>query len=165
MYMRLHSERESAAVYGLTRSVLQRWKRRNVEEIPAVLSQGSIKRIFNAAQENLILQFIFELAEKFYAMTRRSLAELAYTLAEENSLPHKFKNGVAGCDWVASFLLWHKDTLSLRTGTPLSLIRVQSFTKQNVYRIFDILETIIAEKGFKAETIFNLDATGLSVVA
>ncbi|CAG7730561.1 unnamed protein product, partial [Allacma fusca] len=145
-------------------SVLQRWKKRSPEEIPDALSQGSFKRVFSDAQEESILQFIFELADKFYAMTRKSLAELAFTLAEENNLQHRFKDWVAGYDWGASFLFRHKDKLSLRTGTPLSLIRIQSFTKRNVYRFFDILEDIISKKGFNAETIFNLDETGISVV-
>ncbi|CAG7824195.1 unnamed protein product [Allacma fusca] len=164
-YMKDHSEREAATVFGVTRSVLQRWKKRPSEAIPEVLSQGSFQRVFSDAQEAIILQFIFELAEKFYAMTRRSLAELAYNLAIQNNLNHKFKDGVAGCDWVSSFLFRYGDKLCLRTGTPLSLIRVQSFTKNNVYRFFDLLEEIINRKGFVAETIFNVDETGLSVVA
>ncbi|CAG7824845.1 unnamed protein product, partial [Allacma fusca] len=113
---------------------------------------------------NEVSHFIIKFGVRFYAMVRKSLAELAFTLAEENNLQHRFKDRVAGYDWVASFLLRHKDKLSLRTGTPSSLIRIQSFTKRNVYRFFDILEDIIFKKGFNAETIFDLDETGISVV-
>ncbi|CAG7724212.1 unnamed protein product, partial [Allacma fusca] len=163
--MKHHSEREAASTFGITRSVLQRWKRRDRDTIPKELSQGSIKPVFTEDQENTILKFVFELAERFYAMTRKSLAELAFNLAEANQLKHKFKDGIAGEDWVASFLERHCDVLSPRTGTPLSLIRITEFTKKNVYRFFDQLEDIIARKGYLAEQIYNVDETGLSVVA
>ncbi|CAG7821094.1 unnamed protein product, partial [Allacma fusca] len=158
------SHQAAADATGVTKSVLQRYLKKNDDEIPDVLSQGSYKPVFNDQQEKQIVAYCHDLADRFYAMTRKSLGELAFQLAEENKLPHRFKNGTAGNDWISAFLIRHQEELSYRTATPTSLVRITAFTKAAVFRFFDQLEAIIEEKGYTADTIFNADESGISIV-
>ncbi|CAG7785688.1 unnamed protein product [Allacma fusca] len=159
-----YSHRKAADATGVTRSVLEKYLKKPDEEIPEVLSQGRFKPVFNEEQEQQIVAYCHDLANRFYAMTRKSLGQLAYNLAVENQLSHPFQNGTAGEEWISSFLIRHQKELSVRTGTPTSLIRITSFTKAVVYRFFDQLESIIQEKNYTAATIFNADETGVSIV-
>ncbi|CAG7820639.1 unnamed protein product, partial [Allacma fusca] len=114
--------------------------------------------------ENEILSYVQALANRFYAMTRQALAELAFHLAERNHLPHPFQNGIAGNGWITGFLNRHEDKLSLRDGTPTSLVRITSFNRTEVYKFFNLLEEIVNAKGFTGSTIYNMDETGVTVV-
>ena len=98
-------------------------------------------------------------------MTRLSLVQKAFKLAEVNQIPHRFKHGQAGKDWATSFLRRHKDRISVRTATLLSIQRVLGFTKDKVHKFFDNLEKIVNEKGYGASQIFNADETGVSVIS
>ncbi|CAG7729982.1 unnamed protein product [Allacma fusca] len=157
------SQRETCDAFGLTRSVFQKYLKINPNDIPKECSQGR-HGVFTKDMEEEILSYIYMLANRFHAITRQSLAELVYQLAERNHLEHPFKDGRAGDGWVTSFLERHSNELSLRTGTPLSLIRITSFKRQAVYRFFDILEEIVSAKNYNADTIFNMDETGVSIV-
>ncbi|CAG7838495.1 unnamed protein product [Allacma fusca] len=156
------TQRETCAVFGLTRSLFQKYLKFDISEIPEVCSQGR-NGVFSEAMEEEIMSYIYMLANRFYAITLQFLAELAYQLVR-NNLPHPFKDGRAGDGWVSSFLERNDDELSTRTGTPLSLIRITSFKKQNVYRFFDLIEEIVAAKHCTAESIFDMDVTGVTIV-
>ncbi|CAG7817173.1 unnamed protein product [Allacma fusca] len=158
------SHRKAAEATGVTRSVLERYLKKDDSEIPEVLSQGSFKPVSSKEQEKQIVAYCHDLANKFYAMTRKSLRMLAFNLAEENKLTHPFRNVTAGDEWISSFLIRHHTEFSVRTGTPTTLIRITSFTKSAVYRCFDHLEMAIADKNYSAATIFNADETGVSIV-
>ncbi|CAG7831973.1 unnamed protein product [Allacma fusca] len=62
---------------------------------------------------------------------QRHTGPLQSTLAEESGVLHKFKNGLAGSDWVVPFFLRNKDTLSWRTGTPNWTISLIPMLKTN----------------------------------
>ncbi|CAG7720556.1 unnamed protein product [Allacma fusca] len=158
------NQRETCTLYGLTRSMFQKYLKQDPASIPDECSQGRFKPIFSTEQEEEIISYVNCLANRFYAITRRSLGELAFQLAERNNLPHTFRNGTASEGWINSFLGRHEDILSLRTGTPTSFARVTEFARGPVYRFFDLLEEIVSAKGFTADTIFNMDETGLTVV-
>ncbi|CAG7820157.1 unnamed protein product, partial [Allacma fusca] len=153
---------KAAEATGVTLSVLKKyWK--SVDDNYVVLSQGNFKPVFNEEQEKQIIAYCNDLANRF-TMTKQSLGQLAFKMAEENQLTHPFKNGTAGADWISSFLIRHQKELSVRIGTPTSLVRITSFTKSAVYRFFDQLEEIIGEKNYNDTTIFNADETGVSIV-
>ena len=103
---------------------------------------------------------------RFYGMTRRALAELAYRLAERNRIPHKFSQQTqrAGKDWVRWFLQRHRDVLSPRRATPISFQRAWGFTQECVNIFFNNLESVIREKGYQADQIYNMDETGSTIV-
>ncbi|CAG7727543.1 unnamed protein product, partial [Allacma fusca] len=132
------SQRETCAAFGLTRSVFQKYLKINPCGIPNECSQRR-HAVFTKDMEEEILSYIHMLANRFYAITRQSLAELAsrVNLAVRHHLEHPFIDGRAGDGWVTSFLERHCHELSLRT---------------------------VSAKNYDAGAIFNMDETGVSLV-
>ena len=97
-------------------------------------------------------------------MTRKTVCQLAYKLAEANGISHPFKYGEAGYDWSYGFLNRHQDKLSIRTAQPLCISRINGFTKRSVHHFFDNLEEIVAANSYTSDQIFNCDETGFSIV-
>ncbi|CAG7815079.1 unnamed protein product [Allacma fusca] len=150
-------------MYGVSKSTIHKYRHASMESIPDLLSQGRFKKVFTDSQEEEIIRYSLELTQRFYALTRRALGLLAFTLAEQNGIIHPFTNGTAGEDWIAGFLERHPE-LSFRTGTPTSLARIRGFNKPAVYRFFDNLEAMVLEHGFTGMSIYNVDETGLTIV-
>ncbi|CAG7826161.1 unnamed protein product, partial [Allacma fusca] len=64
--------------------------------------------VFTTAQKADIAEYAIVLSQRFYALTRRTLGEIAYRLAGQNNIRHKFYNGSAGKDWIQGFLDRHE---------------------------------------------------------
>ena len=90
---------------------------------------------------------------------------MAYDLAEENNLPHKFNNTkkLAGKKWYYNFMKRHP-RLSLRAPEPTSLARAQGFNRESVSRFFGLLEKAVDAHAFNPKNIYNMDESGLSSV-
>ena len=88
----------------------------------------------------------------------------AFLVAERNGIPHPFKNGHAGYEWMRGFLKRHHEALSVRTAQPTCLARIFGFKKSTVDHFFNNLEAIINEKGYLPHQIYNADETGMTVV-
>ncbi|CAG7734436.1 unnamed protein product, partial [Allacma fusca] len=161
-YRRCGNQRKTCRRFSLTRSMFQKYLYGDHTKIPDECTQGRYP-VFNKDQEDQLVSYILSIANRFYAMTRKAIGEMAFMLAERNGIQHPFKNGTASEDWVYCFLQRHQ-ILAPRTGTPLSLARICRFTKPAVERFFDLLEEIIRAKGFNEHTIYNADETGVNLV-
>jgi hypothetical protein len=75
------------------------------------------------------------------------------------------KNEAAGKKWLKRFLKRHAEILSVRLpqGTSAAA-RVESFTKENVNKFFDLLEPELKKINFNPNRLYNCDETGVSVV-
>ena len=64
------------------------------------------------AERKMVLH-VQKLQARGFAPTRTDLRELAFRLAEKMGLKHKFnrEKGLAGYDWLVSFLARHKNEL------------------------------------------------------
>ncbi|KAK9679826.1 DDE superfamily endonuclease [Popillia japonica] len=90
---------------------------------------------------------------------------LAYQLAVSNGIEHRFSEIMqqAGRKWLKSFLQRHP-RLTVRKPTGTAIARALGFTKENVDRFFDLLETRMDEYNYPSDRVFNTDETGLSIV-
>ena len=155
--------RGAAMQYGVSKSTLCDHK--NDTTRPSRVVQGRFRRTFNDAEENELVEYILEMSKRFYGMTRLAVAQKAYRMAEVNNITHPFRLGKAGKDWVTGFLRRHSDKLSMRTATPISLVRVTAFTRPAVDRFFDNLEELVMDKKYDASCIFNMDESGITIVS
>ena len=101
----------------------------------------------------------------FYGLTRRDVCEIDYQLAIKNDISNPFGTaGIAGKDWLKRFMQRHKNRLSIRRPTGTSNARVSGFNKEQVAKFFDNLHGLFKRYHFSADSVFNVDETGRSVI-
>lgn len=120
-----------ASKYGIPYATLYRHIRKGSAE----KKLGRFKPVFSPEQEKSLLEYIKTFDEMFYGLTREDLKTIAFDFAEKNNIPHPFKNGKAGDEWLMGFKNWHP-TLTLRTPEPTSIARGTWFNKVQVDRFY-----------------------------
>jgi hypothetical protein len=112
-----------------------------------------------------LLNYVLQLEERLFGLTRKDLRRLAYEIAEINKLPHRFSHekGMAGDKWYYGFIARHPQ-ISLRQPEATSMARARSFCKENVTEFFTVLDKIVQQNNLNAGQIFNMDETALSTV-
>ena len=121
--------------------------------------------VFSAEMEALLEEHVLMLDSRLFGLSAMELRRMAYDLAEENNLPHKFNNTkkLAGKKWYYNFMKRHP-RLSLRAPEPTSLARAQGFNRESVSRFFGLLEKAVDDHAFNPKNIYNMDESGLSSV-
>lgn len=76
------------------------------------IKSGSTKKkldhfstIYSSEQENEPCDYLLKMESVFYGLTRCDILSLVYNYANENKIPHPFKNGNAGKDCLHRFQL------------------------------------------------------------
>ncbi|KAJ4430162.1 hypothetical protein ANN_22372 [Periplaneta americana] len=98
-------------------------------------------------------------------LTRRSVMQLAYEIAEKNKLATRLNKETesAGKEWFSGFMKRHPE-LSLRQPEATSLARASGFNRVVVGKFFDTLEQLVDQHKLTAARIFNMDETSHTVV-
>ena len=109
--------------------------------------------------ENDLLNYVLQLEERLFGLTRKDLRRLAYEIAEINKLPHRFSHD----KWYYAFIARHPE-ISLRQPEATPVARARGFCKENVTEFFTVLDKIVQENNLDAGRIFNMDETALSTV-
>ncbi|KAJ4443714.1 hypothetical protein ANN_05389 [Periplaneta americana] len=101
----------------------------------------------------------------FNELTRRSVMQLAYEIAEKNKLATRFNKETesAGKEWFSGFMKRHPEH-SLRQPEATSLARASGFNRVVVGKFFDTLEQLVDQHKLTAARIFNMDETSHNVV-
>ena len=97
------------------------------------------RRVFTETEEQTLVEYLQKVARMGFPLEARTVRSLAYELAERNnkSCPSAWnERGLAGKDWMTSFLCRHKEALSLRTPEATSVARAAAFNEQNVKAFF-----------------------------
>ena len=99
-------------------------------------------------------------------MTYKQIRQLAYGYGRR--LQCKFPsswidNKIAGIDWLQGFMKRHKN-LTLHKPENTSLFRATAFSKTNVMEFFDNYECPLKSWKFTADSVYNIDETGVSIV-
>ncbi|KAJ4436229.1 hypothetical protein ANN_18859 [Periplaneta americana] len=115
--------------------------------------------------ENDLVTYLLQLEKMFYGLTRRSVMQLAYEIAEKNKLATRFNKETksAGKEWFSGFMKRHPE-LSLRQPEATSLARASGFNRVVVGKFFDTLEQLVDQHKLTAARIFNMDETSHTVV-
>ena len=127
---------------------------------------GNIKSVLPTDLEEELVAHILLMEERGFGLTYVDTRKLAFELAEDNNIDHKFNKDdrMAGKYWLYGFLRRHPQ-LSLRVPENTSLARAVSFNKGNVNKFFDLLEKTLKENpNIGPGMIFNCDETGLTTV-
>ena len=163
------SLRKAAAEHQLNYKTLSRYvhlKRKDETAIPNTVGYQKTRLVFTDEIEMQLVEYLVTASKIFHGLTMEELRELAYELADSNSIsmPASWaENGKAGVDWARGFMDRHGNELSLRTPEATSLQRMTSFNRHNVNMFYNNLEEAL-QKGFTADNIWNIDETGVTTV-
>lgn len=116
--------------------------------------------------ETLLVEYVLDMENKFYGLTRADVMSMAYQLMKVNNLPNSFSDVTqsAGKKWLSKFLKRHGNLLSVRKPTGTSFARAKGFNKESVGRFFDLLMHEFENHMFPSDRVYNVDESGLSVV-
>ena len=119
---------------------------------------GRFTTVFTEEQENELCNYLKELDNLFFGLTRADFLQLVYDFAAKNNIENPFKNGKAGEDWFAGFKRTHPDIV-LRLPEPTSIARARGFNRPQVELFYLLLWEQIEKFNFDATTIYNMDET------
>jgi hypothetical protein len=103
--------------------------------------------------------------EKLYGLRRRDIRVLAYQIAVKNNIQHTFSRGkgMAGKKWLNNFIRPHPH-LAFRTPHLISLVRVKSFTEENVEFFFDLLKSELQKVKSDLTKVYNVNEAEIFIV-
>ena len=154
--------KKASTQFGIPKSTLKRrHKGRNKRAKGSSKSLGRYKIVFTAAMETELVKYILTMEQTMFGVTSVEVCRLAFQMAEQYNLPHPFKNGAAGKEWLRGFLSRHPE-LSLRQPEATSAARAHGFNRDAVNRFHDILEALMQEYNFSPDKIYNVDETGMT---
>lgn len=127
--------------------------------------KAGIKTLFSVEQERELEEYILKCCRLFYGLTVDKIRKIAFQFAEVNKLRHKFNKNTctAGKDWYYNFIKRHPN-ISLRKPEGTSLNRINAFNESEVQIFIDNLISLKDKYKFDAESIYNVDETGIFTV-
>lgn len=126
---------------------------------------GCWKATFTPDVERKLVEHLKLLESRLFGLTRTSVQELAFELAEKNGFAHKFnpQKQKAGQEWLEGFLRRNKD-ISLRKPEATSAARAQAFNRPQVNKFFEIYGHLLESENIGPHGIYNTDESSLSTV-
>ncbi|KAF2884708.1 hypothetical protein ILUMI_21434 [Ignelater luminosus] len=99
-----------------------------------------------------------------FSPTRKAVREIAFKLANQLGIPHRFNRtmGISGTDWLNLFLERNRDLFVLEPEG-VSLARIQNMNRKIVSDYFKLLEDILIENNLlnNPASIYYKDESGL----
>lgn len=152
----------AAKMYQIPRKTLERrFKQNNDKKGPMGPSS-----LFGKENENKLANHIKSMQAKGFPLTIDDVRKIAYQLAEQLHLKHRFNKETekAGYDFVKLFLGRHPD-ITIRKSEGVSLARSNAMNRREVDAYFNLLENVLMvdDVMMKPSHIFNMDETGLQL--
>lgn len=126
---------------------------------------GGCQPTFSNEIESEIVAHITNMETRFLGLTTTDVRSLAYQVAVQNNIQHKFShlNNKAGWTWLHSFIK-RNPLISLRTPENTSAARATAFNRGNIEAYFKSLDEVLTLYKFSHENIYNMDESGFSTV-
>lgn len=158
--------KKAAQQFAVPQTTLERYVKKKRENTEFVIDKtnGKFKCVFNKQQELELVGYLKSMEKRLFGLTMIDFRKVAFQLAKRNGFSHRFNqaDGMAGQDWMNSFLLRHPD-LSLRKPEVTSGARAMGFNKVAFTQFFNLLTECIDKHKLNARRIFNCDETGITV--
>ena len=132
----------------------------------ASFGYSSHRKVLTDEIENDLVQYSIKASKIFYGLTLVEMRRLAYKCAIANNIkvpPSWTENEMAVEDWAERFMKRHP-MIRLRIPEASSLQRMEFFHKHNVNNFYDNLITVMKEKSFSPDRIYNCNETGVTTI-
>jgi hypothetical protein len=153
--------REASRLYNIPVETL----RRRVTGVVDILCKPGPSTVLTSEEEDRLVVYAIEMADRGFGLTPDDLMKLAYTIADKSGRPHPFRNGIAGRGWLEGFRKRHRE-ISLRSPQSLSFCRAVMASKSTVEDLFTKLGGIYGRLNLlsKPMQVYNIDETGVTIV-
>ncbi|KAJ4448850.1 hypothetical protein ANN_00241 [Periplaneta americana] len=156
---------KASKIDSVPRTTLQTLsKKTDLRPEEAIVTKLGRKPVLGFELEKILVEYVLEMEEKFYGLTRSDLQRMAYALCIRNGLPHPFTSSAAGRAWLDLFLERHSNILSIRRPCGASFARALGFNKENVDKFFQMLEAEYDKFHYTPDRIYNVDEIGVTVM-
>ncbi|KAJ4438714.1 hypothetical protein ANN_14661 [Periplaneta americana] len=157
--------RKAVKLYNVPQTTLQRFVNNNMSPEECVKLKIGRKTVLLAELEKQLMEFLVEMDNRFYGLTRTDVKRMAYQLAQQNNILYPFGSNVtAGRAWFDLFIRRHKNTLTIHKPIGTSFSRANGFNREAINKFFDMLEAECDKHSYPADRVYNVDETGLTVV-
>ena len=155
------SLRESSRLYNVPLETL----RRRVNGTVAVDCHPGPKTVLTEEEEAKLADYLLQMSEMGYGLTREGVMGLAYSIVEKSQRPHPFHNQTAGRAWFEGFMR-RRGNLTIRSPQSLSYSRAISANKETITDFFGKLGSLYGKLNLvsKPMQVFNCDETGVTIV-
>lgn len=155
---------KAAKYYNVPRTTLFRLGNKQGQPSEICDAQLGRKPVLPPDVESQLVEYLLEMDNRFFGLTRTDVRRMAYQLASANGIQLQFSEHLrqAGRKWFKAFLRRHPN-LSIRKSTGISFARTVGFNKESV-NMLDLLEADMEKHNFAVDRIFNVDETGLTIV-
>jgi hypothetical protein len=113
-------------------------------------------KILTKLEEEVIIEFIFELDTKGFSPTLAAVRDMADTLLSERNAP------AVGQNWPSNFVA-RTPSIKTRLNRPYDYRRAKCEDPEVIGRWFQLVQAIVKEYGITNEDIFNFDETGFQM--
>ena len=169
-----HMEKAFLAVTQSKTSICKAAKRFSVDHVSLLRRvNGRIPQkakpgpptVLTEREEELLLQFILDMADRGFRLNVTDARELAVCIVENSGRKSPFKGEKAGLDWFKGFKR-RNATLVLRKAEPMSAQRMKNSTTEVIKYLFEMLAAVLVclDLMHMPMQIFNADETGISCV-
>jgi hypothetical protein len=157
------SIRKAAEKYGVNHVSLSR---RVSGAVPVVCKPGP-PTVLTAREEEILLKFVLDMADRGFGMTITDVRELAVRIVKQSGSERKccFSGDKAGWDWYRGFKARHPQ-LALRKAEPMSAQRINNTTPEVIKDYFEKLAAILIRLEIlnRPMQVFNADESGITCV-
>lgn len=115
--------------------------------------------------ETLLKEYVLEMEDRLFGLTKKNICAMAYELAERNGISHRFSKDkkAARTAWFRDFLKRNPE-VSFRTPDATSATRARGFNKEAVGKFFEILDEVITKYNITPPRMYNMDESGIHTV-
>jgi len=126
---------------------------------------GRFESTFNEDFETELVNYIMNMESRFFGITNSELRQIAFQLAEKNSIPNRFQKSAksAGKTWLYCFRKRHPE-ISIRKPEATSYARATGFNRPAVSKFYNLLGELITKHGLDGSRIYNCDESGMKTV-
>ena len=146
--------REAARLYNVPVETL----RRRVNGTVKIECKPGLPTILTPEEEDRLVQYLFNMTDMGYGLTREMVMRIAYVIAEKSQRKHPFTGESAGRSWFDGFRRRHP-MLTIRAPQPLSYCRALCANPEVISDFFGKVGSIYGKLNLisKPMQIFNAD--------
>lgn len=156
--------RRAVKAFKVPQTTLQRFVHSDMSPEDCVSLKVGRKPVLPDNIEKQLVEYLVEMDNRFYGLTRLDVKRMAYQLAQRNNIQHPFSSNAAGRAWFDLFIRRHKNKITIHKPIGTSFSRANGFNKEAIDKFFDMLQTEYDKHSFSADRVYNVDETGLTVV-